>query len=251
MIPQVVAGEKHRIVCDMRQLGTVTLVIFEQPWTSTLEVSSATLSRTGSNAIPSDLLGSQPLALDAAAFASFSDTGSDGCSGGRVWNECGSACDRTCDELSPMCTAVCVPRCECPRSLVNKGGACVPESECAPAMLGADGHGIWQYAPSPPVKSSLGANGHGTWQYAPAPPKSDLKGALGSGAALKAEAAHAHSGLQTLRILLALCVVACLVGAGWAVRSKLFVQPEAARGLITPSSSSEMATVSSSSEMKG
>lgn len=248
---QVVAGEIHRIVCAMRPEGTtVTLTIFEQSWTQTLELSAATLSRSD-NAMASDVLGSQPLTLDAAAFASFAAAvGSDGCSGGRVWKECGSPCDRTCDEPAPMCIQSCEARCECPHPLILREGACVAESECSAPMLGVDGHGTWKFAPSPPVagKANLGADGHGVWGgYPPSPSK---KAALG-GAALKAEPVHANGGRRVLNFFLVLSAVACLVGAGWALRSKFFTTPEAARGLMMTSSSSEMSTVSSSSETKG
>ena len=53
------------------------------------------------------------------------------CSGGQVWNPCGSACSATCDEPEPLCIAVCVPRCECPAPLLQGGsGKCVSRQQC-------------------------------------------------------------------------------------------------------------------------
>ena len=36
------------------------------------------------------------------------------CEGDYVWKECGSACERTCEEPFPACTRECVQGCECP-----------------------------------------------------------------------------------------------------------------------------------------
>ena len=36
------------------------------------------------------------------------------CEGDLEWNECGSPCDRTCEEPNPVCAEICSPRCECP-----------------------------------------------------------------------------------------------------------------------------------------
>ena len=36
------------------------------------------------------------------------------CPSNQVWNECGSPCNKTCEEPDPMCIEVCKPRCECP-----------------------------------------------------------------------------------------------------------------------------------------
>merc|ERR1712087_338407 len=48
------------------------------------------------------------------------------CSGGQVWKLCGSACTKTCTDLSPVCTKQCVPKCECPSEMpVWENGACV------------------------------------------------------------------------------------------------------------------------------
>ena len=56
------------------------------------------------------------------------------CEGGQVWNTCGSACTRTCEEPQPgeLCTEQCVEQCECPPTTpIWKDGQCVPESECS------------------------------------------------------------------------------------------------------------------------
>ena len=36
------------------------------------------------------------------------------CAGGQAWNDCGSACNKTCATPDPICVEVCTPRCECP-----------------------------------------------------------------------------------------------------------------------------------------
>ncbi|XP_013385650.1 zonadhesin isoform X2 [Lingula anatina] len=54
------------------------------------------------------------------------------CSGGQVFNECGSACTRTCSDEALFCTLQCVPRCECPadRPVLSDNGECIRDSDC-------------------------------------------------------------------------------------------------------------------------
>lgn len=50
------------------------------------------------------------------------------------WNKCGSGCDRTCENPSPVCQTSCVARCQCPTDrplLLN--GECVSVSDCPDA----------------------------------------------------------------------------------------------------------------------
>eukprot|EP00937_MAST-01D_sp_MAST-1D-sp2_P004207 g4207.t1 len=51
------------------------------------------------------------------------------CTGGRVWNDGGSACTPTCLDPLPVCTQV-MPRCECRSGEVWHGDKCVPLSAC-------------------------------------------------------------------------------------------------------------------------
>ncbi|XP_015434703.1 PREDICTED: von Willebrand factor-like [Dufourea novaeangliae] len=57
------------------------------------------------------------------------------CPENEVWNECGSACPLTCDDLwNPeprMCIALCIPRCVCVDDFVrNDNGNCIPKNKC-------------------------------------------------------------------------------------------------------------------------
>ena len=55
------------------------------------------------------------------------------CTGGHVWNDCASACTKTCMDKDPVCTEPCVPRCECPASLpIFNSGECIVEEKCCP-----------------------------------------------------------------------------------------------------------------------
>jgi hypothetical protein len=60
------------------------------------------------------------------------------CTGGQVWNTCGSACEKTCEEPAPKCTMQCVSRCECPadKPLWNNG-SCIAEENCTSATTTA------------------------------------------------------------------------------------------------------------------
>merc|ERR1719369_2315903 len=55
------------------------------------------------------------------------------CTGGTVYNECGSACPRSCGNLNPICTLECVERCSCPAGQVFEDKNyinCIPENYC-------------------------------------------------------------------------------------------------------------------------
>ncbi|XP_029043017.1 chymotrypsin inhibitor-like [Osmia bicornis bicornis] len=53
------------------------------------------------------------------------------CPENEVWNSCGSACPRTCEQPNPICTLQCVRRCQCKGDLVrNNDGKCIPLKEC-------------------------------------------------------------------------------------------------------------------------
>jgi hypothetical protein len=52
------------------------------------------------------------------------------CRGGMEWTECGSACTPTCYETPMICTANCVPRCECPAGKVVHNGRCIVKEDC-------------------------------------------------------------------------------------------------------------------------
>merc|ERR1719361_3089005 len=54
------------------------------------------------------------------------------CEGDLEWNDCGSACTKTCDNPYPMCTEQCVAKCECPSSAPLQGdnNACLTLDQC-------------------------------------------------------------------------------------------------------------------------
>ena len=55
------------------------------------------------------------------------------CTGGKVYNECGSACDKTCTEPNPVCDASCVAKCECPASQPiwdESTNGCMAQASC-------------------------------------------------------------------------------------------------------------------------
>jgi hypothetical protein len=59
----------------------------------------------------------------------------DSCTGGRTFMSCASACTKTCDNKSPICTEQCVPRCQCPASTPywdDLKQTCMSEAQCAP-----------------------------------------------------------------------------------------------------------------------
>merc|ERR1719515_709590 len=50
---------------------------------------------------------------------------------GQVWKECASNCTRTCEDLDPVCTVECVPRCQCPSDQpIWENGECIREEAC-------------------------------------------------------------------------------------------------------------------------
>jgi hypothetical protein len=62
----------------------------------------------------------------------YAATTSTTCTGGQIWNDCGSACTRTCDNQNPMCTDQCVPRCQCPNDKpIWRNDNCIAATQCA------------------------------------------------------------------------------------------------------------------------
>jgi len=77
------------------------------------------------------------------------------CSGGQVWHDCGSACDGTCDQPSPMCTMECVARCQCPADKpIWHGGECIAEKSC---------HGVTEAESSVDMWNLIGCSGGQVW----------------------------------------------------------------------------------------
>ena len=67
---QVVAGTNYRIRAHLQPSGLMSLSVFEQPWTQTLEVTEATLTPSDDSSAITTLVGaSSHLRLDAAEFA--------------------------------------------------------------------------------------------------------------------------------------------------------------------------------------
>ncbi|XP_064401886.1 von Willebrand factor-like isoform X3 [Halichondria panicea] len=54
------------------------------------------------------------------------------CPEGKVYQECGTACPKTCDNKDDLtfCTKQCVPDCFCPAGTVELGNKCVSQEEC-------------------------------------------------------------------------------------------------------------------------
>lgn len=56
------------------------------------------------------------------------------CPGDLIWNECGSACERSCDtDPHQACILLCVPKCECPMSTVlekTDSTTCIDRRDC-------------------------------------------------------------------------------------------------------------------------
>ena len=71
---------------------------------------------------------------------------------GSVWKECGSPCPRTCSDQHPICTKVCVARCECPPSKpLLLEGKCVAATDCSasdvqPSAISAAASSYWNAA---------------------------------------------------------------------------------------------------------
>lgn len=55
------------------------------------------------------------------------------CTGGKEWQECGTACPLTCDNYDTdfACTKQCVEGCFCPEGKVELDGICVDPSKCS------------------------------------------------------------------------------------------------------------------------
>jgi len=113
---------------------------------ATTSPASTTASTTSSKSAGST--SSEPASTTASEPASSTDnlaaapSAAPTCTGGKHWAECGSACTRTCDDPSPLCTRQCVRRCACPANApIDKDGVCITLDACA--------------EPSPSVPSSL------------------------------------------------------------------------------------------------
>ena len=54
------------------------------------------------------------------------------CTGGKEWQECGTACPLTCDnhDQFQICTLQCVQGCFCPAGTVEHNGTCVTTDQC-------------------------------------------------------------------------------------------------------------------------
>ena len=127
---QVVSGKVYEIEAET-SAGTVRLKVYEQSWTSTLELMEAALTTVSGDAL--EFTHARQLALDFGLFEAFR-----GCVGGMRWNECGSPCKRTCDMPSPICMTVCQARCECPSDKpLLQDGRCISEAECPAAPIAA------------------------------------------------------------------------------------------------------------------
>ncbi|XP_046740831.1 chymotrypsin inhibitor-like [Diprion similis] len=60
----------------------------------------------------------------------FADAQGWRCSNGAVFTTCGS-CERTCNNLDPICTKECRVGCHCPENYArNINGRCIPITEC-------------------------------------------------------------------------------------------------------------------------
>ena len=56
------------------------------------------------------------------------------CEGGKVWNECATQCEPTCDAPHPMCIQTCAAKCACPKAApIWHEGACVTAAACPTA----------------------------------------------------------------------------------------------------------------------
>jgi hypothetical protein len=60
------------------------------------------------------------------------DVATDVCTGGKIFNECGTACPLTCENVGEdvLCTQQCVQGCFCPTGTIASGDACVEPASC-------------------------------------------------------------------------------------------------------------------------
>jgi len=139
---QVVSGMNYAIEART-SAGIVSLKIYEQSWTSTLQLTEAKLLLPSSGVslamVQRDLLAdaaaAEGLDLGAARFAGLEalvhPPSAPVCHGGKVWSECGSPCEPTCDTPDVMCMMVCMAKCECPKDKpLWTGDACVDRPTC-------------------------------------------------------------------------------------------------------------------------
>ena len=54
------------------------------------------------------------------------------CTGGQIFNTCGSSCTKTCDDPMPRCSKECVSKCECPsdKPIYYGGYICMEQNRC-------------------------------------------------------------------------------------------------------------------------
>ncbi|XP_066276590.1 cysteine-rich motor neuron 1 protein-like isoform X1 [Branchiostoma lanceolatum] len=73
----------------------------------------------------------------------FQSSGTCECPAHSSWNQCGSACPTTCDNLGTnvICPEVCVPSCTCDDGYVLKDGNCILEDQCGGTECPA--HSSW------------------------------------------------------------------------------------------------------------
>jgi len=66
------------------------------------------------------------------------------CTSGKIWNECGSACEATCNSINPMCTMQCVAKCECPANIpIFHDNYCIKVRDCPNKRAQCIGGRIW------------------------------------------------------------------------------------------------------------
>mmetsp|Transcript_6388 Transcript_6388/g.13221 ORF Transcript_6388/g.13221 Transcript_6388/m.13221 type:complete len:425 (-) Transcript_6388:413-1687(-) len=125
---QVVSGKNYILEVDTTA-GHLHLKVYEQAWTKTLKINEATLvlpPEGMSMAMLTSNLIEEELALDAEAFEAEPV-----CPGGKVWMDCGSPCQRTCDEPDPICIAMCKVGCSCPSEKpIWQASQCIAASSC-------------------------------------------------------------------------------------------------------------------------
>ncbi|KAL1529510.1 hypothetical protein AB1Y20_000456 [Prymnesium parvum] len=125
---QVVSGKNYILEVDTTA-GHLHLKVYEQAWTKTLKINEATLvlpPEGMSMAMLTSNLIEEELALDAEAFEAEPV-----CPGGKVWMDCGSPCQRTCEEPDPICIAMCKVGCSCPSEKpIWQASQCIAASSC-------------------------------------------------------------------------------------------------------------------------